>query len=182
MVVNNRFREVPGRHDAGPKTFLGRTGEWRTPDLVRILLDHPATAERLATKLCSFLMGEGAMDPAALQGLAAGLREHNLDVGWAVATVLRSEAFFAEANIGTQVLEPVAFLVGPVRAFELFDDPPSTIALADWAARLGQDLFYPPNVGGWPGGRAWITTRADILRELRCRVSRRQAVQPRPGT
>ena len=26
--------------------------------------------------------------------------------------------------------------------------------LADWAARLGQDLFNPPNVGGWPGDEA----------------------------
>ena len=44
------------------------------------------------------------------------------------------------------------FVVGAVRAFELLDPPPSTLVLADWAARLGQDLFYPPNVGGWPGG------------------------------
>ena len=36
--------------------------------------------------------------------------------------------------------------------------------LADWAARLGQDLFYPPNVGGWPGGRAWLSTRAIVGR------------------
>jgi hypothetical protein len=24
---------------------------------------------------------------------------------------------------------------------------------------LDQDLFYPPNVGGWPGGRAWLSSR-----------------------
>jgi hypothetical protein len=35
---------------------------------------------------------------------------------------------------------------------------------AHWCGRLGQDLFYPPNVGGWPGGRAWITTRSSIGR------------------
>jgi hypothetical protein len=29
---------------------------------------------------------------------------------------------------------------------------------------LGQDLFYPPNVGGWPGGRSWLTTRAVVGR------------------
>src|SRR5262249_49628654 len=42
--------------------------------------------------------------------------------------------------------------------------PPSTLVLADWSARLGQDLFYPPNVGGWPGGRSWLSTRALIGR------------------
>jgi hypothetical protein len=51
-----------------------------------------------------------------------------------------------------------------VRALDLFDDPPRTLVLADWAARLGQNLFYPPNVGGWPGGRAWITTQAIVAR------------------
>ena len=25
---------------------------------------------------------------------------------------------------------------------------------------MGQDLFYPPNVGGWPGGRGWLEPRA----------------------
>ena len=46
----------------------------------------------------------------------------------------------------------------------MFDPSPSTPVLADWCGRLGQDLFYPPNVGGWPGGRSWITTRSAIGR------------------
>ena len=46
----------------------------------------------------------------------------------------------------------------------MFDPAPSTPVLADWCGRLGQDLFDPPNVGGWPGGRAWITTRSAIGR------------------
>ena len=104
------------------------------------------------------------MDAAGLRVLAAGLREHDLDIGWAVATVLRSRAFFAQANLGNRVLGPVEFVVGPARALELFDPPPSTLLLADWCARLGQDLFYPPNVGGWTGGRAWISTQALIGR------------------
>jgi uncharacterized protein (DUF1800 family) len=81
-----------------------------------------------------------------------------------VETVLRSRAFFADANHGNRIHGPVEFLVGSVRALELFSDPPSTLVLADWAVRLGQNLFYPPNVGGWPGGQAWVTTQAVIAR------------------
>jgi uncharacterized protein (DUF1800 family) len=29
---------------------------------------------------------------------------------------------------------------------------------------MGQDLFDPPNVGGWPGGRDWISPRSMIVR------------------
>jgi uncharacterized protein (DUF1800 family) len=88
----------------------------------------------------------------------------NLDIGWAVETLLRSQTFFAEQNLGHRVLSPVECVVGAARVLELFEPPSSTLVLAEWCGRLGQDLFYPPNVGGWPGGRTWLTTRSVIGR------------------
>jgi uncharacterized protein (DUF1800 family) len=163
-VGGRQFHEDSAQHDDGEKTILGRKGPWKGTDLVRLLLEHPATARRLAVRLCELFMGEGAVDAASIEALAGGLREHDLDVGWAVETVLRSRAFFAEGNLGNRVLGPVEFVVGQARALEQFDPPPSTLLLADWAARLGQDLFYPPNVGGWSGGRTWISPQAMIGR------------------
>ena len=104
------------------------------------------------------------MDDRALVALAAGLRAHDLDIGWGVATVLRSRRFFDAADLGRRVASPIEYALGAVRALEMFDPAPSTPVLADWCGRLGQDPFYPPNVGGWPGGRAWITTRSAIGR------------------
>jgi hypothetical protein len=163
-VSQGAFRDSPADHDDGEKTVLGKTGKWSGDDLVKILLDHPATSRRIAWRVCEWLMGEMGVDAAGLDALAAGLRKHELDVGWAVETVLRSKAFFAAANLGNRVLGPVEFLVGVPRAFECFDPPPSSLVLGEWSAQLGQDLFYPPNVGGWPGGRAWLTTQGVIGR------------------
>jgi uncharacterized protein (DUF1800 family) len=163
-VADGQFHEDPARHDGGDKAFLGRRGRWRGDDLVRVLLDHPATAGRLATRVCELLLGEGAAGPEAVAALAAGLREHDLDVGWAVGTVLCSGAFFHEQNLGNRVRGPAEHVVGAARALELFDPAPSTVALGDWAARLGQDLFHPPNVFGWPEGRAWMTPRTALGR------------------
>jgi uncharacterized protein (DUF1800 family) len=179
-VSGEAFREDASLHDGDEKTILGRKGRWKGDDLIGILLEQPATAERLAERICEMLMGEqflasGAYersgtgvitDPArqALQTLAAGLRECDLDIGWAVEKVLRSQAFFADSNLGTRIIGPVEHVVGAARALELFDPPPNTLILAEFAANLGQDLFHPPNVGGWPGGRSWITTRSAIGR------------------
>ncbi len=163
-VEDSQFAEAPARHDAGTKTILGRTGTWTGSDLVRILLDQPATAERVAKKLCRVFFGDRVLAPDAVAALAAGLREHDLDITWAVRQILHSRLFFAEGNLGTHVLGPVEFVVGSARALELFDPSPSTLAMADWSARMGQDVFDPPNVGGWPGGRAWIDTRGLIAR------------------
>ena len=59
---------------------------------------------------------------------------------------------------------PVEVAVGAVRALELVDPPPSTLLLAEWVARMGQDLFYPPNVGGWNEGRSWLSSRSIVAR------------------
>jgi uncharacterized protein (DUF1800 family) len=161
---DNVFHLDAAQHDDGVKTVLGHSGRLRGDDLLSLLLAHPATAERLAFRLCELLMGEGVVSPAEIKALAAGLRAHNLDIGWGVETVLRSQIFFADANLGTRVLSPAEFLVASARMLEMFDRPPSTLVLADLSARMGQDLFYPPNVGGWKGGRSWISTQTIIAR------------------
>lgn len=162
-VVDGAFVEVPAQHDTESKRILGRSGRWTGADLVQQLLEHPATARRLAFKLCQLFLGQ-PVDPAAQQALADGLRERDLDLGWAVGVIVKSQRFFAESNLGTQVRGPVDMVVGTTRMLELFDPAPSTLALADWAARIGQDLFDPPNVGGWPGHKAWLHPRGLIAR------------------
>jgi uncharacterized protein (DUF1800 family) len=163
-VTDGEFREAAARHDDGDKVILGKSGRWAGTDVVRILLEQPSTAHRLAWRLCDLFMGEGAVGKPEIAALADGLRANHLDIGWGVETVLRSRAFFDGSNIRTRVLGPVEFIVGAVRGLELLDPPPSTLVLADWCARLGQDLFNPPNVGGWPGGRSWLSARSLIGR------------------
>ena len=84
--------------------------------------------------------------------------------GRAVETILRSTLFFSDKNLHARVADPVGFVVGSVRALEMFSPPPSTLLLAEWTGRLGQELFFPPNVGGWPGGRRWLSGRGIVAR------------------
>jgi hypothetical protein len=163
-VAGDKFYAEAGRHDDGDKAILGRKGKWTGDDLVKLLAEQPATAGRLASRLCEQFMGEGAVSAAGVKALADGLREHDLDIGWGVETVLRSRAFFAAANLGRRVVAPAEFVVAAARALEMFDPAPSTLVLADWSARLGQDLFQPPNVGGWPGGRQWVSAQSMVGR------------------
>jgi uncharacterized protein (DUF1800 family) len=163
-VVNGQFRDMPDYHDAGEKTLLGRAGPLSGDDVLEILVAHPATARRIAARLCELLLGENVVDEAGVHELADGLHRNNLDVGWGIETIFRSQVFFSEANIGTRILGPAEYIVGSLRALELFDPPASTLVLAEWMAALGQDLFNPPNVFGWDGGRAWINGRSVIAR------------------
>ena len=163
-MVGDDARFVPSRHDPGTKSILGRTAAFEAEAFAQLLLDQPATSRRLAWRLCHEFLGEEVANAAAIDSLAVSLREHDLDIGWGVATVLRSRLFFDSTNLGNRVSSPIEYAIGAARALEVLDPPPSTPVVADWCARLGQDLFYPPNVAGWPGGRDWITTRSAIGR------------------
>jgi uncharacterized protein (DUF1800 family) len=163
-IVQGKFHVRADYHDDGAKTVLGKIARFGADSLADHLLDQPAVADRLAWRLCDTFLGEGVADARARSELAERLRDDDLHVGRAVETILRSSLFFSTVDLHARVSDPVGFAVGSVRALERFDPPPSTLLLAEWTARMGQELFAPPNVGGWPGGRRWLSGRAIVAR------------------
>ncbi|MEQ1893726.1 MAG: DUF1800 domain-containing protein [Planctomycetota bacterium] len=160
VSAEQRVHFAAKNHDDGEKTILGRTERFDADGVLAHLVAQPATATHLARRLCALFLREELASAEVVASLAAELRAHELDLGHAVALVLRSRLFFSAANLGGVVAAPVPWLIGAARALELLDPAPRTLLLAEWSARLGQDLFYPPTVFGWDGGRAWITTGA----------------------
>jgi uncharacterized protein (DUF1800 family) len=163
-VEDGAFHDAPSKHDSGEKTLFGRRGRWAPSDLLAMVLERPATARRIARRICDVFMGEGAVDELATIALANELTGNGLDIGRAVETVLRSRVFFAASNLGSRVVGPVEFVIGACRAVVPREWMPSTLLLADWMGLLGQELFEPPNVGGWPGGRGWLNPRSLVGR------------------
>jgi uncharacterized protein (DUF1800 family) len=163
-VTQGRYEFRPDDHDRGETTILGTCAQFDGASLADHLLAQPAAADRIAWRLCATFLGERVASDADARALADQLRGDDLHIGRAVATILRSELFFSARNIRARVVDPIGFVVGAVRALERFDPPPSTILLAEWTDRLGQALFYPPNVGGWPGGRSWLSGRGVVAR------------------
>ena len=50
------FTYKPELHDDGEKTFLGQTGNFNGDDIIRIILEQPATAQFLARHLYNFFL------------------------------------------------------------------------------------------------------------------------------
>jgi uncharacterized protein (DUF1800 family) len=62
------------------------------------------------------------------------------------------------------VKSPVEYAIGIIRCCELFDPPPDLVDLEIDLTRMGQRLFYPPSVAGWPGGLAWLGGQEVVAR------------------
>ncbi len=155
VFVNERL------HDAGSKTFLGRTGTFGGTDIVNIIFEQPATARFLATKLLSFFVYADP-EPELVEAVAGLLRAHDYAVEPVMATLLSSNVFYSDRAYRALVKSPVEFVVGSYRLFGVSKtDPVALEALR----RMSQILFYPPNVKGWPGGSAWLNTSTVLARE-----------------
>ena len=63
-VKDKSFAEDLEAHDTGEKTILGQRGNWSGTDLVKMLLEHPATSLRLAWRICDTFLGEEAATAA----------------------------------------------------------------------------------------------------------------------
>ena len=149
-----------GQHDYGSKTFLGRTGRFDGDDIVDIIMDRPAAAEYVCARLWSFFAYPDP-EPAVVSRLAAIFRENNTEIRPVVRAIFQSDEFYSDRAVAALVKGPVELAVGSVRTlgidtdFKRLDQPIES---------MGQVLFDPPNVAGWPGGATWLNSSALLQR------------------
>ncbi len=155
------FLMRPMAHDPGVKTVLGKSGEFNGDDVLGILLARPETAEFVVAKLWKEFVSPQP-DPGEVKRIAALFRGSGYDIKTALRALFASDAFFAAQNHGALIKSPVDLVIGTMRQFNVgYSDPlPLTFLLRT----LGQDLFSPPNVKGWPGGDAWINSTTLLAR------------------
>jgi hypothetical protein len=145
---------VKEKHDNGEKTVLGKTGRFGVKEVLDIVSAHPATAKFVSSKLLAFF---GVADPKnELRDRAAEALTAKGNIASALTVLLTSPEFFAKESRGTLIKSPVHLLVGTCRLLAL--DVTATPSLAQVTAAMGQELFNPPNVKGWPGSRDWISS------------------------
>jgi uncharacterized protein (DUF1800 family) len=156
-----KFQYNMDAHDPGPKTFLGRTGTFDGWNIIDIIFEQEATARFLAAKLWSFFAYENPSDEL-VTALADALRSHNYELKPFLMTLFHSEEFYSASAVGSQVKSPAQYVVQLAEDLGI-EDPPYA-AMAKATATLGQNLFYPPNVKGWEGNRAWINANSLLLR------------------
>ena len=149
-------------HDYGYKTVLGRSGFLDGDDVLDILLARPETAEFITRKLWREFVSPDP-DPAEVARIATRFRDSRYDIKAALYAVFTSDAFYAPGNRGVLVKSPIDLVVGTLRQFDLKPGEPIPFAVA--AAGMGQNLFSPPNVKGWPGGEAWINASTLLARK-----------------
>jgi uncharacterized protein (DUF1800 family) len=151
-----KFRFNRFQHDAGDKSLLGKTGPFAEGAAIDWILEQPQAARFVVGKLYrQFICDEPEPKPELLEPLAIQLRENDWQIAPIVERVLGSQLFFSEHAIGRKVRSPADAAIGLLRSLE---GTTNAHQLATDLAQNGQSLFFPPNVKGWDGGRAWVNS------------------------
>jgi uncharacterized protein (DUF1800 family) len=161
LTLDGTAEFVPRLHDSGSKTLLGQTGAWGADDSVRILSGHPATGPFLAGKLWRFFASDSP-PTAAVDVMARTYYSSDHSIREMVRVMLSSPQFYSSATKTGHIKSPTEFVVTAVKTLGLqtMDLSPVPRALA----AQGQELFNPPNVGGWTGGAGWINPTTMLQR------------------
>lgn len=159
--LQGEFVDRPFVHDAGNKTFLGKTGNFDGDDIIDILLEQKQTAKFITQKIYKYFVND-TPDASKIEWLANRFYQSGYDIKKLLTDIYTSDWFYHDKNIGTHIKSPVELLAGIRRLVPMELEKPEVQLLFQRA--LGQILFYPPNVAGWPGGKNWIDSSALMLR------------------
>ena len=144
-----------GIHDYGNKTVFGNTGNFDGDQIIDALLKKPEAALFVTRKLWKEFVSSTPNEREIIK-LAAGFRESGYNIAKLMRNLLSSDAFYAPENRAALIKSPVEFVLGTMKRFEIETANLRPFVIA--SALLGQNLFAPPNVKGWPGGEAWINS------------------------
>jgi uncharacterized protein (DUF1800 family) len=147
------FSFRPLLHDFGSKVFLGQSGPFGGDDIIDIVFDQPVTAEYIAEKLFEFFVYPSPSEEIVRE-MGDVFRESGYEIRPLLRAIFTHPEFFSGEAYRAQIKSPLELVVGTYRELGISDPQ-----VLPWVMRnLGQELFRPPDVGGWTSGTGWLNT------------------------
>jgi uncharacterized protein (DUF1800 family) len=149
------------QHDTGKKKILGKSGNFDGGDVLNILIEQPQTAQYITRKVYRYFVNESENEEQ-IKWLSDRFYKNGYNIAALFQDIFTSDWFYDQRNVGAIIKSPVLLIAGIRRAIPMeISNEEVQITLQ---RLLGQQLFYPPNVAGWPGGKNWIDSSSLMLR------------------
>lgn len=156
-------RYYPNDHSTLPVRFMGQTGSFDYKDAIRILANHPATPWYIGRRLFTFFVHENPSNDD-LKPLVDAYVQSGHNMGAVMRALLLAPQFSSAQAYRSRVKSPTEFTVGAYRALGIQGDGQGLNVIT---SLMGQPLFDPPNVAGWPGDQMsanWLNSGAWMTR------------------
>ena len=149
------------QNNTGNKSFFGKTGNFSGDDIIDIITSQPRCAEYLTEKIWIFYAGTPPT-PTTLHDLSQIYRQSGLNTGRLLKSIFMNRDFYSPTVVRHQIKSPVQWVIQTCKTLDI--PLPKAPHTENILRQLGQQLLAPPNVKGWDGGRAWISSSSLLLR------------------
>ena len=168
------FYYAPQWHDFDPKTVLDQviiSPDPHDPEapssiidgerVIDIIFEQPQTAIFITRKLWEYFVYNDPSDQI-IQELAEVFRSSNYELKPLMRAIFTHPHFMSSKAYRAKIKSPIEFMVGAFRELGVTD--PFNIPRLSELFGLGQQLFIPPDVGGWTHDEGWVNTGTIIGR------------------
>lgn len=160
-TVGGQFQLVKAWHDYDQKTFMGQSGKFNGEDIIEIIFENPQTARHITTKIYKYFVNY-EVNTAHIDYLSNLFYHSDYDIKTLMRGIFESDWFYDSKIVANRIKSPIELLAGMTRQSNLQFKFARQVAYLQKA--LGQLLFNPPNVAGWPDGKTWIDNQTLLLR------------------
>lgn len=140
------------------KTIFGQTGNWAYNDVIDILFQEkaPLIANHICTKLYKYFVSP-TVNESIVSELATSFQT-DFSIANVLRTLFKSEHFFDENSIGTQIKSPYDLTHNYIKTTGFSLDLEHKEGIFYLNSVAGQEIFKPVDVAGWQGDHDWINS------------------------
>jgi uncharacterized protein (DUF1800 family) len=168
-------------HDVGAKEFLGARGNFNGEDVINHLCTLPRSSRYITEKLIRWFVTP-TPEPAYVDRMDRVFRNADLEIKPLLRAIMLSPEFVAPENRRKIVKNPADFCITTARQLgyatvvrQLLATQPDSVdgkrrslgpayQISATMKNMGMHLMYPPDVAGWDGGQAWISSATMVER------------------
>lgn len=151
------FRFSERDHDPAEKTVFGSKGAFDGDDVIDLAYARPAAATFLPREMARFYLSDQPLPNEFFAPLGDAWRASGFDLRELCLRFFGSVAFYHPDFRASFIKSPVHYYLGLVQDLGLDVIPLERTTLQP-LRQMGQQLFRPPNVRGWVGGRLWVNS------------------------
>jgi hypothetical protein len=138
---------------------LGKKGNFKADDLVDIIFQHPKAAHRLTEKLLKWFYSD-TPSVEMVEEYALHFKKNNFEIKPFLLKLIEDQRFIKSQ--GSKIKDPLTFFLQILNAFDI--DLPQTRVVLNYIKEQDMHLLNPPNVKGWDGGQAWLSSQKLLQR------------------
>jgi uncharacterized protein (DUF1800 family) len=139
--------------------YLGKEGVLKVNEIVDAIFDQPQIPYLITRKIMKWFIYDDPKE-ALVQYYGDYFKKVNFEIKPLLTKIFTEE--FAKNNAGSKIKSPLEYILQ--LKTELNSESANGKAIAVFLNQQSMDLFNQPNVKGWDGGNAWLTSQLYLQR------------------